>query len=203
MLDVFIFLAADARLRGTRHRRPIQVVYWKQLEDNFVCRLLFQQAGFIPVQMADNGHGTANEYDKASFKALWKQAKYALTHGYDLGVLPEGQLNPDTTQGLLPLFSGAFRLAQFAQCPIRMWALYGAHQLWHPTEGMVATHRHVIIQRYDGDWYFSTADDFVNVMEQVVGEFGRSGTDLPWEQFQALQEQYTRASTTTTTAMTE
>ena len=74
MLDVFVLLGVDRRLRG-RVKRPIKIVYWKGLEANPVTALLFKQAGFIPVQMADNGNGNDNEYDVSSFKKLLKDAK--------------------------------------------------------------------------------------------------------------------------------
>jgi Acyltransferase len=78
MLDVFVLLGVDRQLRGNR-KRPIKIVYWKGLEANPVTRLLFRQAGFIPVQMADNGNGNDNEYDVTSFKKLLKDAKGACT----------------------------------------------------------------------------------------------------------------------------
>jgi 1-acyl-sn-glycerol-3-phosphate acyltransferase len=189
MLDVFCFLAADSRMRGP-HRLPIKVLYWKQLESNLVCRLLFKQAGFIPVQMEDNGHGTPNQYDKRSFKQVLKECKKALQDGYDFGILPEGQLNPDTRQGLLPIFPGAFHLAQIAKCPIRIWALHGADQVWHPTRGMVADGRLIKIRRFEGDWRFESANDFVQVFERVVGHFGKTGKDLPADEMQELQAKY-------------
>jgi len=51
MLDVFLLLATDKKLRG-RHAREIKIVYWEGLEENPVSKLLFRQAGFIPVRMA-------------------------------------------------------------------------------------------------------------------------------------------------------
>jgi hypothetical protein len=75
MLDVFILLGVDRQLRGGYKKRPIKIVYWKGLEANPVTKLIFRQAGFIPVQMADNGNGNANEYDVKSFKKLLKDAK--------------------------------------------------------------------------------------------------------------------------------
>lgn len=85
MLDVFMLLAVDKRLRG-KYRRPIKIVYWKQLEDNPVTRLMFTQAGFISVDMVANGSGTANEYDKTGFKKLLKDCKQAFEEGYDIGM---------------------------------------------------------------------------------------------------------------------
>lgn len=48
MLDVFLLLAADKKLRGKK-KRPIKIVYWKALEANPVTKVLFRQAGFISV----------------------------------------------------------------------------------------------------------------------------------------------------------
>ena len=84
MLDVFILLATDKMLRG-KNRRPIKIVYWKGLEENPITKLLFTQCGMIPVEMADNGNGNANEYDKGSFKRLLKDMKAAFADGFDIG----------------------------------------------------------------------------------------------------------------------
>jgi 1-acyl-sn-glycerol-3-phosphate acyltransferase len=74
MLDVFVLLGVDRRMRG-RNRRPIKIVYWKGLEDNPITKILFKQCGFIPVQMTANGSGHDNEYDVSSFRKLLKDAK--------------------------------------------------------------------------------------------------------------------------------
>jgi 1-acyl-sn-glycerol-3-phosphate acyltransferase len=39
MLDVFLLMAADRKLRG-RNKRPMKIAYWQQLEDNPVTKLL-------------------------------------------------------------------------------------------------------------------------------------------------------------------
>lgn len=54
MLDLFFVLALDKKLRGKK-RRPIKILYWKQLESNPVTGLMCKMCGFIPVDMADNG----------------------------------------------------------------------------------------------------------------------------------------------------
>jgi 1-acyl-sn-glycerol-3-phosphate acyltransferase len=177
MLDVFLLMAADRKLRG-RHKRPIKIVYWKQLEDNPVTKLLFRQAGFIPIQMAANEPGQANDYDVGSFKRLLKDTKQAFREGFDIGILPEGQLNPTPDQGLQPVFSGAHTLARLSKRPVQMLALHGAHQLWHPTKGMHVTGRHVRVRSYGTGRPFSSAQEFVKTFEQVVGHFGMTGNDL-------------------------
>lgn len=178
MLDVFVLLANDHRVRGPS-RRPMKIVYWKQLEDNPVTKLLFQSCGFIPVQMADNGHGKANDYDRGSFRSLLKDTKRAFEQGFDIGILPEGQLNPTPEQGLLPAFSGAFTLARMAKRPIHMMAHYNIHQVWHPTRGMNPTCRDVKIRMYPEAHYFESSDEFVATFNKVVGEYGTHGRDLP------------------------
>jgi 1-acyl-sn-glycerol-3-phosphate acyltransferase len=182
MLDVFLLLAADKRLRG-KHRRPIQIVYWKDLEKNPITRLLFQQAGFIAVGMADNGHGNANEYDKTSFKQLLKSCKHSMAQGFDIGLLPEGQLNPTPERGLLPVFGGAQFLAKLAQRPIQFMAMHGAHYLWHPTDNRVRG-RHVTAQTYWPSRHFATSEEFAQAFTAVVGEFGKRGQDLPVSELQ-------------------
>ena len=84
MLDIFVLLATDKKLRG-KNRRPIKIVYWKGLEENPVTKLLFTQCGMIPVSMADNGNGNANEYDTGSFKRLLRDMKAAFADGFDIG----------------------------------------------------------------------------------------------------------------------
>jgi 1-acyl-sn-glycerol-3-phosphate acyltransferase len=179
MLDVFVMLAADKKLRGPK-RRPIRIIYWKQLEDNPISKLLFQQAGFIPVQMAANKPGEANEYDKSSFKQLVRSARQCFQDGFDLGILPEGQLNPTPELGLQHVFPGAFTLAKMGgQRPIQMMALHGLHQLWHPEKGMQCTSRHVAIKVYPAAIQFDSAPDFVACFNAVVGHFATYGYDLP------------------------
>jgi 1-acyl-sn-glycerol-3-phosphate acyltransferase len=100
--------------------------------------------------MADNGSGTANEYDKSSFKQLLKQCKESIANGFDIGLLPEGQLNPTPQLGLLPIFGGAQFLAKLAKRPIQFMAMHGANHLWHssPDIGMRILGRNVKAQIY-------------------------------------------------------
>uniref|UniRef100_A0A8J9TQR9 Phospholipid/glycerol acyltransferase domain-containing protein n=1 Tax=Phaeodactylum tricornutum TaxID=2850 RepID=A0A8J9TQR9_PHATR len=180
MLDVFLLLAADRALRGP-HKRPIKIVYWRGLETNPVTRLLFRQAGFIAVNMADNGNGTANEYDRASFKTFLRETKQAFVDGFDIGILPEGQLNPTPEKGLLPVFSGAYTIAKLSKRPMSLMALHGAHRLWHPDDaiGMTVTGRNVSVRSYPGTRVYTSADEFVQTFQHVVGHFGTYGVDLP------------------------
>ena len=183
MLDVFVLLAADKRLRGPM-RRPIKIVYWKQLEDNPVTALMFKQAGFIPVQMAANKAGEDNDYDKSSFRQLLKDSKRAFEEGFDIGILPEGQLNPQPEAGLLPVFSGAFTLARMSRRPIQMIAMHGPHRLWHPEDGMTIRGRHVKARVYPQPFRFQNGQDFVDTFKAVVGEFATTGKDLPHEELE-------------------
>lgn len=186
MLDVFLLMAVDRRLRG-KNKRPIKVVYWKGLESNPITRLLFRQAGFIPVNMAPNKPGEDNEYDKGSFKLLLKDVKRAFEEDYDVAVLPEGQLNPAPEKGLQPVFAGAYTLAKMSRRPVQMMALYGIHKLWHPDEtiGMTVTGRRTKIRIYPHGRFYSCADEFKDTFEKVVGHFGATGTDLPKEELEA------------------
>ena len=184
MLDVFVLLANDHRLRGT-DRRPMKIVYWKQLEENPITKLLFRQCGFIPVQMADNGHGNSNDYDVGSFRTLLKETKRAFAQGFDVGILPEGQLNPTPEQGLLPTYSGAYTLAKMAKRPIHLMAHCNIHQVWHPTRGMNPTSRHVKIRMYPSAHYFESAKEFMATFDKVVGEYATHGRDLPDDELEA------------------
>ena len=180
MLDIFLLLAADKKLRG-RQRRPIQIVYWRGLENNPVTKLLFRQSGFIAVEMANNGNGNDNEYDKGSFKKLLKDCKQSIANGFDIGILPEGQLNPAPEKGLLPIFGGAHFLAKLAKRPIQFMALHGASDLWHPDPdiNMTILGRRIKAHAYHPGKYFESSDEFADAFKAVVGHFGMRGKDLP------------------------
>jgi len=200
MLDVFVLLAVDKALRG-KNKRPIKIVYWKGLEKNPITKLLFTQCGMISVDMADNGNGTANEYDRGSFKKLLRDMKQAFDEGYDVGILPEGQLNPTPERGLLPVFGGAYTLARMSRRQIRMMALHGVHNLWHPDEtiGMTPTARDVEVRAYPVGKPFDSSEEFVTVFAKIVGHFGATGNDLAdldlwldgtrWEEIQRKVEE--------------
>ncbi|KAL7563346.1 hypothetical protein ACA910_014189 [Epithemia clementina (nom. ined.)] len=185
LLDIFIMLACDRQLRGST-RRPIKTVYWKELEKNPICNLLFKQAGFIPVQMAANKAGEDNDYDKSSFKRLLKDSKQAFKDGFDMGILPEGQLNPTPEKGLLPVFSGAFTLARMSRRPIQMMAMNGAPDLWHPMHGMHCIGRHVKLRAYPYTFRFANSTDFVDTFKTIVGHFALYGQDLSEEDLNNL-----------------
>lgn len=181
MLDVFFLLAFDEQLRG-KNKRPIKSVYWKGLDNNPICKLLFGMAGFIPVDMDDNGSGNPNQYDKRSFRRLLKDSKRAFEDGFDLLILPEGQLNPWPEQGLLEVFPGAVKLAQISKRRILFVGIHGLHRLWHPDDeiGMTVTGRDVKMRAYPGPGRtFVDGDDFVQVTQSVLGHFGACGEDLP------------------------
>ena len=183
MLDVFFLLAFDEQLRG-KNKRPIKSVYWKGLDSNPICKLLFGMAGFIPVDMADNGSGNPNQYDRRSFRRLLKDSKKAFDDGFDLLILPEGQLNPWPEQGLLEVFPGAVKLAQISKRRVHLVGLHGLHRLWHPDDeiGMTITGRDVKMRTYPGPGRtFANGDEFVEAMHSVLGHFGACGEDLPEE----------------------
>lgn len=158
------------------------------MEDNPITKLLFRQCGFIPVQMANNGHGTTNDYDKSSFRALLKSVKSCFEQGFDVGILPEGQLNPTPEQGLLPVYSGAYTLAKMAKRPIHMMAHYGVYNLWHPQKGISPASRQVKLRVYPKPLYFESSQEFVTTFTKVVGEFGTYGHDLPDAELQAWMD---------------
>jgi 1-acyl-sn-glycerol-3-phosphate acyltransferase len=130
--------------------------------------------------MAANKAGESNDYDLQSFKNLLKDSKRAFDEGFDIGILPEGQLNPHPETGLLPCFSGAFTLARMSKRPIHMMALHGTHRLWHAREdiGMTVTGRHIKARVYPGGRKYKSGDEFLKTFEAVVGEFATKGRDL-------------------------
>eukprot|EP00551_Chaetoceros_affinis_P007351 CAMPEP_0203675304 /NCGR_PEP_ID=MMETSP0090-20130426/19775_1 /ASSEMBLY_ACC=CAM_ASM_001088 /TAXON_ID=426623 /ORGANISM="Chaetoceros affinis, Strain CCMP159" /LENGTH=391 /DNA_ID=CAMNT_0050541457 /DNA_START=121 /DNA_END=1296 /DNA_ORIENTATION=- len=180
MLDIFFLLAKDKKLRG-KNKRPIKIIYWKDLEKNPVTKVLFTMSGFIPVEMEDNGNGNANTYNKSSFKALLKSVKKAFDDGFDIGILPEGQLNPCPEKGLQPSFGGAFTLARMSKRPIKMMAIHGLHKLWHGDDkiGMTVTGRKVKMRNYNLGGKFKDSNEFIQAFENVVGHFGATGQDNP------------------------
>lgn len=186
-LDIFVLLAKDYELRG-RRKRPIKIVYWKGLEDNPITKMLFTQCGFIPVEMDANGAGEENKYNMKSFKNLLKLSKKAFEEGFDIGLLPEGQLNPNPEESLLPCFPGAFTLARMSRRPIRFMALHGTHRLWHAREeiGMTVTGRDISLRVYPGEGRkYASGDEFLATFEAVVGKFATTGEDLDDDELNA------------------
>jgi hypothetical protein len=158
---------------------------------------MFKLCGFIPVQMANNGSGNPNEYKKASFLNLLRQTKHAFKEGYDILVLPEGQLNPWPELGLLEVFSGAHKLSLTSHRPIRMVALHGFQNVWHADEsiGMNVTSRGGTIRAYSSKGrMFETSEEFIDTFRLVVGFFGANGVDHPdiidWMDGTAWQEKH-------------
>lgn len=180
MLDIFFLLATDKKLRGKK-KRPIKIVYWKDLEKNPITNLLFKMCGFLPVEMEDNGNGNVNQYKTSSFKSLLKGIKKAFEDGFDIGILPEGQLNPSPEKGCQPVFSGAYTMAKMSKRPIRMMGLHGLHHLWHGDEkiGMKVTGRQVKIRAYPWASQFQNSEEFIEAFKAVVGYFGAKGEDNP------------------------
>lgn len=169
MLDTFVFLATDEELRG-KNRRPIKTIYWKGLESNPICKILFSMAGFISVDMADNGNGNPNEYNRTSFKQMMKDTQRAIDEGFDILILPEGQLNPTPEKCLQPILPGAYALAKSSKRPIQMVALHGCHNLWHADEsiGMKPVAKDVKIKAYPPTLRsFQSADDFKEAFTAV------------------------------------
>jgi len=162
MLDTFVFLATDEELRG-KNRRPVKTIYWRGLDGNPICKILFSMAGFISVDMTDNGNGNPNEYNRSSFKQMLKDTQKAIEEGFDILIMPEGQLNPTPEKGLQPILPGAYALAKLSKRPIQMVALYGCHKLWHADEsiGMRPIHKDVKIKAFPPmKRKFQSAEDF-------------------------------------------
>eukprot|EP00553_Chaetoceros_curvisetus_P004173 CAMPEP_0204626448 /NCGR_PEP_ID=MMETSP0717-20131115/12195_1 /ASSEMBLY_ACC=CAM_ASM_000666 /TAXON_ID=230516 /ORGANISM="Chaetoceros curvisetus" /LENGTH=141 /DNA_ID=CAMNT_0051642403 /DNA_START=1 /DNA_END=423 /DNA_ORIENTATION=- len=137
--------------------------------------------GFLSVEMEDNGNGNANQYKTSSFKSLLRGIKQAFDDGFDIGILPEGQINPFPEKGLQPVFPGAFTLARMSKRPIRMMGMYGLHKLWH-VDGMNVTGRNVKVRAYPLFHKFESGDEFVESFTEVIGHFGAKGEDHPeWQ----------------------
>jgi hypothetical protein len=144
--------------------------------------------------MAANAAGEANDYDLKSFKNLLKMTKQAFDEGFDIGILPEGQLNPHPEKGLLPCFPGAYTLAKMSRRPIQMMALHGTHKLWHAREdiGMTVTGRDVAVQVYHHNdtpnatgRKYESPEEFLTTFQAVVGQFATTGEDLDDEELKA------------------
>ena len=169
MLDTFVFLASDEELRG-KDRRPIKTIYWKGLDANPIVRILFNMAGFIPIDMQDNGNGNPNVYNRASFKQMLKDTQRAINEGFDILILPEGQLNPTPEQGLQPILPGAYSIAKASKRPIQMVGLYGMHNLWHADEsiGMSPVSKDIKIRAFPPmKRELKSGDDFKEVFTAV------------------------------------
>ena len=128
--------------------------------------------------MVANEAGEENQYDRSSFRSLISGAKKAFEEGFDIGILPEGQLNPYPEKGLLPIFGGAYTLARMSKRPIQMMALHGVHRRWHPIHGMEPTSRAVKVRMYPNGRAYQDPNEFEGCFTTVVGQFGQSGTDV-------------------------
>jgi 1-acyl-sn-glycerol-3-phosphate acyltransferase len=115
---------------------------------------------------------------------MMKSTKQAISEGFDILVLPEGQLNPNPEAGLQPVFPGAFALAKSSGRPIQMVALHGCHNLWHANEdiGMTVVDKDVTIKAYPPLRNCETYEDFYEAFSTVVGTFGSRGEDIPAEE---------------------
>jgi len=194
-LDTFLLLAADYKQLRGRNKRPVKVIYWKGLDDNFVTRLFFHLAGFIPIDMVANGSGNPNEYDRSSFKKMVKQVKRAFDDKFDLLIMPEGQLNPTPEKGLLPVYGGAYGLSKIGgkSRPIRFLGIHGTNLLWPAVDGGILDFlkhriksRTVKMKAYPQIRSFESADDFAGTFSAVLGQFGATGVDLPREELNYL-----------------
>jgi 1-acyl-sn-glycerol-3-phosphate acyltransferase len=146
--------------------------------------MLFTLCGFISVDMADNGSGTPNEYDRSSFKNLLKQVKKALNEGFDILMFPEGQLNPKPENGLLPVFTGVQSLSRSSQRPLAFVALHGGHRFWRANDESLMAGIHVVdrsiqVQSYTGDRVLESDDEFIQTFDAIVGHFGATGRPPP------------------------
>eukprot|EP01083_Nonionella_stella_P086768 241228_1 len=137
-------------------------------------------AGFISVDMADNGNGNPNEYNRSSFKCMLKDTQKAIEEGFDILIMPEGQLNPAPEKGLQPILPGAYALARLSKRPIQMIGLHGCHNLWHADEsiGMTPVGKDVKIKAFPpAEREFRSAEEFMEAFTAVVGTFGSTGQD--------------------------
>ena len=140
-------------------------------------------AGFIPVDMAANGSGNPNEYNKSSFKNMLKETKKAIRDGFDIFILPEGQLNPTPEAGLNPVFGSPFAIAKSSKRPIQMIGLFGCHNLWTADQDINIVGRDVKVQVFPPcKREFESAEEFVDAFNAVVGKFGASGQELSSEE---------------------
>ena len=155
---------------------------------------MFQLCGFIPVDMEANGSGEPNQYNRASFKNLLKQVKRAFDEGFDILILPEGQLNPHPARGLLPVFTGAHKLSRVSHRPVNLFALYGGHAAWPVDRALPrVTTRHLSVRGYGAARQYGSDEEFVATFQHVVGQFGATGTDTTdldqWLDGSAWQQQ--------------
>ncbi|GMH67875.1 hypothetical protein TrLO_g3029 [Triparma laevis f. longispina] len=141
MLDIFILMSVGGRVFG--RGEGVKIIYWKGAEDNLVTRYVFRSCGHIPVSMTSNAPGEENVYDPSSFKNLLKSVK---STEFDLGILPEGQLNPTPERGLLPIYTGAETLKRILKAEYVFMGLKGTGEIWHPVEGIVGRGRKVEVK---------------------------------------------------------
>ena len=161
----------------------LSIFQWKGLDSNPICKLVFSMAGFIPIDMAANGSGNPNEYNKSSFKNMLKETKQAISEGFDIFILPEGQLNPTPEAGLNPVFGSPFAIAKSSKRPIEMIGLFGCHHLWTADQDINVVGRDVKVTVFPPcEREFESAEEFIDAFNAVVGTFGASGQELSSEE---------------------
>ena len=118
-------------------------------------------------------------------KQMLRETKVAISEGFDIFILPEGQLNPAPEDGLNPVFGSPFAIAKSSKRPIQMIGLYGCHHLWNADEetGMEVVGRDVKVKVFPPcQKEFASAEEFIDAFHAVVGTFGASGQELSSEE---------------------
>ncbi|GMH73727.1 hypothetical protein TrVE_jg2092 [Triparma verrucosa] len=98
--------------------------------------------------MLDNGESD-NVYDPSSFRSLLKTLKECPGQ-FNIGVLPEGQLNPTPENGMLKIHTGGKAIARILNAEIVAMGLKGTGKIWCPRRGIVGVGREVEVKVFGG-----------------------------------------------------
>ncbi|GMI47322.1 hypothetical protein TrCOL_g3058 [Triparma columacea] len=133
--------------------------------------MMFKKCGFIPVDMEGNASGVSNNYDAKTFRAVLKGVKKATEDGFDVGVLPEGQLNPRFQEGLLECYQGAWKMAKLTRGEVEIIGIKGTGRIWHADKGVVGEGRIVEVRRWGKG--IQDPEEGAEEFKRIVGEYGK------------------------------
>ncbi|KAL9179130.1 hypothetical protein ACHAXT_000172 [Thalassiosira profunda] len=98
------------------------------------ARTLLRWIPLMNAKVTPQRNGNPNEYNRSSFKQMLNETRKAIDEGFDIFVLPEGQLNPTPEKGLQPILPGAYAISKGSKRPMQFVGLHGCHHLWHADE---------------------------------------------------------------------
>uniref|UniRef100_A0A7S1TWL4 Phospholipid/glycerol acyltransferase domain-containing protein n=1 Tax=Phaeomonas parva TaxID=124430 RepID=A0A7S1TWL4_9STRA len=176
--DFFTILASASKMCRERSKWP-RVIYWQGLESNPLFKLFGRSCGMVPVAMENTGSGNQNVYDASSFRKMYTAGIGALNEGWDLAILPEGQLNPRPEEGLQQIYPGPHSFSKRAGAKLQLVGIWGTEHIWKAgTASPAPTARDVHLHLWEPIAYESP-DAFVDGFTRRIEPFGLTGKVPP------------------------